>query len=114
MPQRAVLDGRMRTAVIQLLIGLMLFSSVESAVDAGDLAHHDASSEHAIHHGPDHAPEHDGSDCSHICHCVAHLPSMAIAANTIDLALTGGMCAEITPDRYSSRRVAPPLRPPIS
>jgi hypothetical protein len=114
MTQPAVLDERMRTAVIQLIIGLMLFSSVESAVDVGEQSHHDASPEHAIHHGPDHAPEHDGTDCSHFCHCAAHLPSIAVSAATMDLAQANAPCIEIAANKYSSRLTAPPLRPPIS
>lgn len=114
MTEPGVLDGRMRRAVIHLIIGLMLFSNVESAVDIGELSHHDTSSEHAVHHGPDHDPEHGGTDCAHFCHCAAHLPSIAVSAPMIDVAQANALRLEVVANPYSSRLIAPPLRPPIS
>jgi hypothetical protein len=109
-----VLDVAMRTAVIPVVMAMMLFSSIESAVDAAALPHHDTNTSHEIHHGPGPEPEHDDGDCSHFCHCTAHLPSIAVNAQDADMPPPSSRPPEMAVQHYASRSVAPPLRPPTT
>ena len=114
MQLKQVLDGLMRTAVIQVIIGIMLFSSVESAVDAGMLSHHETDAGHEVHHSPGPEPQHDDGDCAHFCHCTAHLPSIAVVSQAAEGLPPSSRPPEMAEQHYSSRLVAPPLRPPTS
>ena len=105
----------MRPIVLHILMGVMLFCGIESAVDASTVTgHHDEGATHEIHHPESPAPDHNEDDCSHFCHCTAHLPSFAILNDAPEPnGLASGHFCEPAQD-YSSRTVAPPLRPPIA
>ena len=111
---RRVLDGAMRRVVIQIVMGIMLFASVESAVDAGPITHHDTDTTHEVHHAPGPDPQHEDGDCAHFCHCAAHLPSIAAVAYHAQVPPLSSRPPEFVAQRYASRLVAPPLRPPTS
>lgn len=105
----------MRQTVAQVLIGVMLFCSLESAVDASTVtSHHGTGPTHAAHHGPEPAPDHDDDDCQHVCHCAAHLPSIAIVDDPLGYVQPGVAAFTPPPARFTTRAVIPPLRPPIS
>jgi hypothetical protein len=110
-----VLDGMMQSVLLKALMGVMLFCSVESAVDASAVSDHlDDTRAHEAHHGPGPMPDHDEDDCKHFCHCTAHLPSIAVISDNAADVNPGSRVFFVSARRYSSRAIAPPLRPPIS
>ena len=108
-----VLDASMRSTTLKLLMGIMLFCSLESAVDASSVVnHHHDSAGHGIHHHPD--SDHDDEDCQHLCHCTAHLPSITVVNDGLGWLGISACPSQAINQRYTSHAVAPPLRPPIS
>ena len=104
----------MRSVILHIVMGVMLFCSLESAVDASTIIpQHGSGTAHETHHGPGPMPDHD-DDCSHFCHCVSHLFSLTIVNRTIEDFQPASQVLPKATERYSSRLVAPPLRPPIS
>lgn len=103
----------MRGVILKALMGIMLFCSVESSVDAHALVdHHDEHPHHLPSLGPDPADHDSDHDCQHVCHCAAHMPSIAIGNDSLSCFSTGQRPVAAVIVSYLSRTLTPPLRPP--
>jgi hypothetical protein len=103
----------MRRVFLKALMGIMLFCSVESSVDAHEwVDHHDDHPHHLPSLDPDPADQDGEHDCQQICHCAAHMPSIATGSQSLSACSTARVPDAALIVSYLSRTLAPPLRPP--